>query len=98
MTKSHQRKNQERHYRFIRDTIGLESARESANASDTTGREGATESASTRENAKKNASLEVEATPRDREPHDHLCSGARASDHTLTPLLYFPAGDQTLTP
>ena len=26
------------------------------------------------------------------------CSGARASYHTLTPLLYFPAGDQTLTP
>ena len=27
-----------------------------------------------------------------------FCSGARASDHTLTPLLYFLAGDQTLTP
>ena len=29
---------------------------------------------------------------------ERMCSGARASDHTLTPLLYFPAGDQTLTP
>ena len=26
------------------------------------------------------------------------CSGTRVSDHTLTPLLQFPAGDQTLTP
>ena len=26
------------------------------------------------------------------------CSEARAGDHTLAPLLYFPAGDQTLTP
>ena len=27
-----------------------------------------------------------------------LCSEARAGDQTLTRLLYFPAGDQTLTP
>ena len=26
------------------------------------------------------------------------CSEARAGDQTLIPLLYFPAGDQTLTP
>ena len=44
---------------------------------DTTSRGSATKSTSTRARAKRDASLEVEATLRDRKPHDHLLKEIR---------------------
>ena len=64
---------------YRRDTTGPERARQNGSAWGNTSRGSAAESANTKASAKRDASLGVEATLIDREPHDSLPKSRRDS-------------------